>query len=452
MKNWYRRAIIYSLDVEAFKDSDGDGVGDFGGVRKSLSYLTSLGIDCVWLLPFFETPNRDNGYDVSNYFSVDSRLGNLGTFTEFMNIAQEHSVRVIMDLVVNHTSDQHPWFKEAVERPDSVYHDYYIWANEIPEDYEPKAIFGEQQSGNWEYIKKLDKYYYHTFYKFQPDLNLANPLVRDEIKRIMHFWLNVGVAGFRMDAVTHMIRKKHSSQHFDKSPHDILREFRQFMDDFAPHSVLLAEADVKPEDYKHFFSGEAGMHMLFNFYGNNYLFYALATEKAEPLKKAFEKLPHTYGTEQLANFIRNHDELDLERLSDDERQHVFERFAPEEDMRIFGRGIRRRFASMVQDDRSMLELAYSLLLSLPGTPIIRYGEEIGMGDDLRLPGREAVRTLMQWSDQKNGGFSTAPKDKLARPLITSGSNGYKEINVNKQIRDRESFLNWMVRDITAHRR
>jgi maltose alpha-D-glucosyltransferase/alpha-amylase len=452
MKNWYKRSVIYSVDVEAFRDGDDDGIGDFNGLRKSLPYLASLGVDCLWILPFLETPNRDNGYDICNYFSVDKRLGNLGTFTEFMNIAQEFNIRVIIDMVVNHTSDQHPWFQEALKGPDSAYHDYYIWADEIPEGYQPKKVFGDAQSGNWEYVKELDRYYYHTFYKFQPDLNLANPRVREEIKRIMHFWLQMGVAGFRMDAVTHMIRRKHESQNFDKAPHEILHEFRIFLDDYAPHSVMLAEADVEPEAYNQFFSGQAGMHMLFNFYGNNYLFYSLASEKAQPLVDAFKKLPNKQGVEQFANFIRNHDELDLERLRDAERQRVFDHFAPDEDMRVFGRGIRRRFAPMVNGDRSLLELAYSLMFSLPGTPVLRYGDEIGMWDDLSLPGRESVRTLMQWSDRENGGFSCAPQDELVRPLIDSGPGSYEQINVNNQIKDTKSLLNWMVLAITARRR
>ncbi len=452
MRDWYKRSIIYSLDVDAYRDGDGDGVGDFHGLRKSLPHLSSLGIDCLWLLPFYDTPNRDDGYDVMNYYSVDSRLGNLGTFAEFMDAAREYNIRVIIDLVANHTSDQNPWFLEALKGKDNQYHNYYIWADEIPDGYEPKKIFGENQSGNWKYVEEINRYFYHTFYEFQPDLNLANPRVRDEIRRIMRFWLKMGVAGFRMDGVTHMIRKKHESQNFDKDPHAVVEEFREFLNLQAPHAYLLAEADVEPEQYKEFFSGTSGMNILFNFYGNNYLFYALAIETATPLVKAFEALPRCQGTEAFANFIRNHDELDLERLSEEERQQVFERFAPDEDMRIFGRGIRRRFPSMVNGDRKMMELAYSLLLSLPGTPVIRYGEEIGMGDDLDIKGRGAVRTAMQWADTRNAGFSVASSESLARPVIKEGIWGYSNINVNSQIKDNNSFLNWMTRAIAARRR
>jgi maltose alpha-D-glucosyltransferase/alpha-amylase len=452
MRDWYKRSVIYSLDVDAYRDGDGDGVGDFNGLRKSLPYLSSLGVDCLWLLPFYDTPNRDDGYDVMNYYSVDSRLGNLGTFAEFMDAAKEYNIRVIIDLVANHTSDQNPWFLEALKGQDNQYHDYYIWADKIPDDYEPKKIFGEHQSGNWKYVEEINRYYYHTFYEFQPDLNLANPRVCDEIRRIIRFWLKMGVAGFRMDGVTHMIRKKHESQDFGKDPHAVVEEFREFLNLQAPHAYLLAEADVEPEQYKEFFFGTSGMNILFNFYGNNYLFYALATETATPLVKAFEALPRKHGTEAFANFIRNHDELDLERLSEEERQRVFECFAPDENMRIFGRGIRRRFPSMVNGDRRMMELAYSLLLSLPGTPVIRYGEEIGMGDDLSIEGRGAVRTAMQWADTKNAGFSVASSESLARPVIKNGVWGYNNINVNSQIKDKNSFLNWMTMAITARRR
>lgn len=452
MKDWYKKSIIYSIDVEAYMDGNGDGIGDFDGLRKSLPYLSSLGINCLWLLPFYQTPNRDNGYDVSDYFSVDPRLGDLGTFTDFMDAAKEHNIRVIIDLVVNHTSNEHPWFKEAIKGPGNKYYDYYIWADKKPSDYKPKIIFGNQQSGNWEYLEELDQFYYHTFYNFQPDLNLANPKVIEEIKRIMHFWLKMGVLGFRMDAVTFIITKKHESQPFQKDPNEILKGLRKFMDQIAPYAILLAEANVKPQDYEKFFAGKDEMHMLFNFYGNNYFFYSLATEKAKPLENAFKELPKIAGNEQYANFIRNHDELDLERLGDKERKEVFQKYASEEEMRLFGRGIGRRFQSMVQGERKQIELAYSLLLSLPGTPVIRYGEEIGMGDDLSLKGRMAVRTVMQWSDQKNGGFSKANPEDLVRPVIEKSPYGYKEINVNKQIKDKNSLLNWVSMGITARRR
>lgn len=452
MKHWYKKSIIYSLDVEAYRDGNGDGIGDFQGLGKSLPYLSSLGIDCIWLLPVFDTPNRDNGYDVRDYLSIDRRLGDLASYTDFMDIANQYNIRIIIDMVVNHCSDEHPWFQEALKGPDNPFYDYYIWTEEKPEGFVPIIAFGGQQSGNWEYVESINKYYYHSFYKFQPNLNLANPKVRNEVKRIMRFWLQLGVSGFRMDAVTFMINKKHEGQEFVITPHQVLMELREFVEEHTPHAVLLAEADVEPEEYGHFFSEDREMHMMFNFYGNNYLFYSLATEKATPLVESFKKLPTPVGNGQYVNFIRNHDELNLEKLSDEEMQKVFERFASEENMRIFGRGIRRRFNSMVDGDRKMLELGYSLLFSLPGTPVLRFGQEIGMGDELSLFGRNSVRTAMQWSNDKNGGFSSAPTESLARPVIQKPPYGFEEINVNKQIKDKNSLLNWMSMAITARRR
>lgn len=452
MRDWYKKAIIYSLDVESFRDGNGDGIGDFLGLKNSLAYLSSLGINCLWLLPFYDTPNKDNGYDVRDYFTIQERLGDLGSFTEFMGLASEFNIKVLIDLVVNHTSDQHHWFKEALKGPDNPFFDYYIWTDKIPEDFEAEEAFVEEQSGNWEYVESLGKYYYHTFYGFQPELNMANPKVREEIKRIMHFWLNQGIAGFRMDAVTFIAKKKFKSQVFDKSPHDIIREFRDYIETFSPYSILLAEADVEPEKYSEYFLEGEGMHTLFNFYANNYLFYSLAIGKAAPLVNSYKPISTPKSSDVYANFIRNHDELNLIRLKPDEMQTVFDCFAKDENMRIYGRGIRRRFQPMVNGDRKMLELTYSLLLSLPGIPVIRYGEEIGMGDDLSLPGRESVRTVMQWSDARNAGFSTAPKEQLARTVIEEGPYSYEKINVNKQLRDRNSFLYWVSMGITARRR
>ncbi len=420
--HWYKNAVIYSLDVETYMDSNGDGVGDFTGLSRCLDYLANLGVTCLWLLPFFPSPNRDNGYDVEDYYSVDARLGNLGTFAEFLEEADRRNIRVLADLVVNHTSVKHPWFQEARKSEDSPYRDYYIWADEPPEDGETKVVFGEQQEGNWAYDEAAGKYYYHTFYKFQADLNLTNPRVQEEIRRVVRFWLRLGLAGFRMDAVTHMLRQKGEVK-FKGDPHDFLRDLRAFVEEERSDAVLLAEVDVEPERYRDFFGDEDQVHLLLNFYLDNYVFLTLAREEAEPVKRALKTLPPVQREEQYANFLRNHDELDLERLSDEEREEVFKNFAPNENMRIFGRGVRRRLAPML-GDRRRLEGAYSLMFSLPGTPVLRYGQEIGMGEDLSLEGRDAVRTLMQWSATPNGGFSTAPESELIRPTIREGDYGF----------------------------
>ena len=286
-----------------------------------------MGVTCLWLLPFFPSPNRDNGYDVEDYYSVDARLGNLGTFAEFLEEADRRNIRVLADLVVNHTSVKHPWFQEARKSEDSPYRDYYIWADEPPEDGETKVVFGEQQEGNWAYDEAAGKYYYHTFYKFQADLNLTNPRVQEEIRRVVRFWLRLGLAGFRMDAVTHMLRQK-GEVGFEGDPHKFLRDLRAFVEEERGDAVLLAEVDVEPERYKDFFGDEDQVHLLLNFYLDNYVFLALAREEAEPVRRALRTLPPVQREEQYANFLRNHDELDLERLSDEEREEVFEKVRP----------------------------------------------------------------------------------------------------------------------------
>ena len=446
-KLWYKNAVIYSLDVESFKDSDNDGIGDFKGLKHRLHYLSSLGINCIWLLPFYDSPNKDNGYDVRDYYQIDSRLGDFGNFVEFLDAAEEEGIRVLVDLVVNHTSDQHIWFKEARKDKDSPFRNYYIWSKTKPKDDGKHAILGaEQGNSNWEKDKKSGEYYYHTFYPEQPDLNVSNPAVRKEIKKIMHFWLKLGISGFRIDAAPHMIRKKGDAK-FDGDPHDVFRDFREFVESYKPEAILLAEVDVEPRKYKNFFGDDDQMHMLFNFYLNNYIWLALATGKAAPLEKALKNLEHNSEREQMANFLRNHDELDLERLTEKEREEVFKAFAPEEDMKIFDRGIRRRLAPMLENNRQRMELSYSLLFTLPGTPVLRYGQEIGMGEDLTKKGRDSVRTLMQWSAGENGGFSNAPRKKLVRNIISKGPFSYEKINVNDQHRDPGSLLNWMDRAI-----
>lgn len=442
MKNWFKNAIIYALDIGVFKDYNKDGIGDFVGLNKNLEYLSGLGVTCLWLLPFYQSPFKDNGYDVSNYYDVDPRFGSLGDFVELLDLAEEYSLRIIIDLPINHTSDQHYWFQEARKDKNSRFRNFYIWAKEKPEEDDKKIIFGGEQTSNWKYDEVAGEYFYHTFYDFQPDLNYTNPEVQREIRKVMHFWLRLGVAGFRVDAVPHMIRNKGDAI-FNHAPHDVLRGFREFIDEVKNDAVLLGEVDVEPEHYKEFFGEGKEMHMLLNFYLANYMFLAFATRDAQPLIRAIEKLPPTRKYEQYANFLRNHDELDLERLTKDEFEKVINTFAPEENMRAFGRGIRRRLASMLQNDKRRIELAYSLLFSLPGIPVIMYGDEIGMGDDLSLKGRDSVRTVMQWSDSANAGFSDAPKEMLVKPAIEEGEFGYRKNNINEQMRNRESLLSWM---------
>lgn len=447
-KLWYKNAVIYSLDIATFKDANRDGVGDLRGLKHRLNYLAGLGIDCIWLLPFYDSPNKDNGYDIRDYYKIDDRIGDFGEFAELVDIAEEKGIRILVDLVVNHTSDQHPWFQEARKNKNSPYRDYYIWSSTKPKNHNDHVMFGHHQGDtNWHFDKEAGAYYYHTFYPHQPDLNMTNPVVREEIKRIMHFWLKLGISGFRLDAVPHLVRKK-GEIHFEGDPHDILRDLRDFVEGQKKEAVLLAEVDVEPERYKDFFGEEDQMNLLLNFYVDNYIFLSLARESAQPLQKALKKLPQLHAKEQYATFLRNHDELDLERLTHTEREEVYQVFAPEEDMRIFGRGIRRRIAPMLENNRQKLELAFSLLFSLPGSPVIWYGQEIGMGENLSRKGRDSVRTWMQWSSDSNGGFTEAEISGTKGNTISKGEFSYKQVNVRDQQMDPHSLLNWMRRAIS----
>ncbi|HEX2226985.1 MAG TPA: alpha-amylase family protein, partial [Candidatus Binatia bacterium] len=397
-------------------------------------------ISTVWLSPFQPTPNLDDGYDISDYYGVDPRHGSSGDFVEFMHQAQKRGIDVVMDLVVNHTSDQHPWFQTARKNKNSSYHDWYVWSKKRPANWKSGMVFPGVQESTWTYDKEVREYYFHRFYKFQPDLNMHNPAVRAEIRRIMGYWLELGVSGFRVDAVPFIIEsppqgKKKPELHFE-----YLQEMRKFLQWRRGDGILLGEANVVPEETLNYFGDEAdGIHMMFNFFVNQHLFYTLATAEVAPLAaalKATKKLPQ--GA-QWAQFLRNHDELDLGRLTDEQRAKVFAKFGPKPEMQLYGRGIRRRLASML-GNQPQLELAYSVMFSLPGTPVIRYGDKIGMGDDLSLKERHAVRTPMQWTDDSQAGFSTA--EKLVHPVLSKGPYRYDQVNVEKQRRDPGSLLSW----------
>ena len=446
---WYKNTIIYSLDLETFQDSDGDGVGDFEGLMRRLDYLHWLGIDTIWVAPFQVTPNRDNGYDISDFYGVDPRHGSGGDFVEFMHQAKQRGMKVIIDLVANHTSDRHPWFQQARSDPESRFRDWYIWSKKRPADWNKGMVFPGVQDRTWTYDKEAKAYYYHRFYNHQPDLNMDHPQVRTEIRRIIGYWLELGVKGFRVDAVPFLIETTTPGKEQGDLRFDYLAEFRDFLQWREGDGILLGEANVLPKEAAAYFGSHGqGLHMMFNFYVNQYAFYALATGDTRPLAQALKASPKLPPTAQWAHFLRNHDELDLGRLKDEERARVFEQFGPEERMQLYGRGIRRRLAPML-GDRRHLELAYSLLLSLPGTPVLRYGDEIGMGDDLRLTERDAVRTPMQWSADENAGFSTG--GKTIHPVIADGVWSYERVNVEAQRTDPASLLNWTARMIALRR-
>jgi len=442
---WYKNALVYCLSVGTYMDANGDGCGDFEGLARRLDYLAGLGVTTIWLMPFQTSPGRDDGYDVADYYNVDPRFGTLGDFVEFTHGARQRGMRVLIDLVVNHTSDQHPWFQAARKDPDSKYRDWYVWADRKPPRADDGVVFPGVQKSTWSFDKVAKRWYFHRFYDFQPDLNTSNPLVQAEILKIMGFWTQLGVSGFRMDAVPFVIATKGAKVGGKpKEQYDMLRRFRELLQWREGDAIILGEANVLPDTDLDYFGDEGErLHMMFNFQVNQNLFYALATADPRPLAKALIATRPRPATSQWGMFLRNHDELDLGRLSKAQRQRVFDAFGPDKNMQLYDRGIRRRLAPMLGNDRRRLELAYSLMLTLPGTPVLRYGDEIGMGDDLRLPERNCARTPMQWSTEPQGGFTTS--DKPVLPVISGGAYGFEHVNVAAQRRDPDSLLNWMER-------
>lgn len=412
---WYRRAVIYSIDVKVYYDSDNDGTGDLRGVIEKLDHISSLGCNCIWLLPFFPSPRLDNGYDVTDYYNVDPQLGNIGDFVRLVDEAEARGIRIIIDLIVNHTSTSHPWFINSESSRDSKYRDFYIWDDE-PDSDRKTGVSGDSV---WEFSKKSGSYYLHEYYDHQADLNLSNPEVVYEILNVMKFWLKLGVSGFRIDAAHSITSTVETEQNESGNLYTLFEKMNEITRELKPEALLLGEADVPVNDLKRYFAGKNGrprLHMLFNFFSNRYSFLALAQKNNNALLYVMG-LNGDPETSFFLNFVRHHDELNLKTLTREERDEVWNAFAPEENMRIFGHGIRRRFPPMVDNDSGRMKLFYALCFGLPGIPLVNYGEEIGMGDDLRLSGRESVRTPMQWNSNKNGGFSGAPEISLYRPVV-----------------------------------
>lgn len=450
---WYKNAVIYCLDVDAFMDGNGDGIGDFRGLSDRLDHIEAMGVTTIWLMPFYPSPNRDNGYDISDFYSVDPRYGSLGDFVTFMRDARHRGMRVIIDLVVNHTSIDHPWFQAARSDPNSPFRDWYVWSKEKPADADEGVVFPGVQESTWTYDEKAGEYYFHRFYEHQADLNIANPAVREEIQKIIGFWLELGVSGFRVDAVPFLIEYKGLKETPAGDPHEYMTELRDFLSWRKAEAVLLAEANIPMDKVDDYFGNGDRMSMVFHFMLNQNTFLAFKRGEAAPIIKTLRETPAIPKTGQWGTFLRNHDELDLGRLSDEERQEVFSAFGPEKSMQVYDRGIRRRLAPMLGGDVRRLAMAYSLMFTLPGTPVIWYGDEIGMGEDLSLEERHPVRTPMQWDDAPNGGFSTAPAETLVRPVVTGGAFGYEELNVDAQRDDPASLLETirrMVRERRSH--
>ncbi len=433
---WYRNAVIYQVDPALFRDSNGDGCGDLRGITERLDYIRGLGATAVWIMPCYASPFLDAGYDVTDHLQIAPQFGDLADMVALLEKAEELGLHVIVELLVQHTSNEHKWFQEARRDRNSPYRDYYIWADEPDTSMAP--IFPTVEDSIWTWDEEAGQYYRHLFYKHEPDLDLANPRVIHEIERIMSFWLRLGVSGFRIDAAVHMVRQAGGGDL--KKGYWLLEHMRDFVTMRRPETVLLGEIDTDPEKYVEYFGDEADrVTLLLDFWTNNHLFLALARQQAEPLVRALNSQPLPPSHSQYALWIRNHDELSLDRLKEDERNEVMDTFAPDPKMRAYNRGIRRRLAPMLDGDERRIAATHALLFSLPGTPIIRYGEEIGMGDDMERPERQAVRTPMQWSNEPNAGFSCTTGE-LAAPLIDEGPFAYDKINVFAQTLRSDSLM------------
>ena len=450
---WWKSSVIYCLDVETFMDWNDDGVGDFEGLAHRMDYLHELGITCLWLMPFYPSPGRDDGYDVSDFTGIDPRVGDFGGFVEMLRLASDRGIRVIIDLVVNHTSDRHPWFQAARSSPDSPYRHYYVWRDDLPEK-KTENVFPDVEDGIWAWDESAGQFYLHNFYSFQPDLNVTNPRVRDEIARVMGFWLQLGVSGFRVDAVPFLLDHTgvEDSDGALANPLDFLKSLRAFLGRRSGDAMMLGEANLPRDQQVEYFGGGDGdgLTMQFDFITMQRMYLALAREHPEPLIEALRSRPSIASESQWANFVRNHDELTLDKLSDEEREEVFAAFGPEERMQVFGRGIIRRLPPMVDGDPRRIRMVYSLMFSLPGTPVLFYGEELGMGEELAIGDRTAVRTAMQWTRGANGGFSNAPADALAAPVV-GGAYGPEHVNASDQRHDPDSLLRFMRTLIARYR-
>ena len=433
---WWKNAVIYCLDIETFRDADGDGCGDLAGLIERIDHAARLGASCLWLMPFYPTPNRDDGYDITDYLAVDPRLGDLGDAVDAIRHARDRGLRVIVDLVVNHTSDEHPWFRAARADRASRYRDYYVWSDD------PASEHGTTKQ-NWAWDDAAGQYYLHRFAPFQPDLNIANPAVRDEIAKTVGFWLTLGASGLRMDAVPFLVEEVGIDGADPGSGKRWLHELREYAARRRGDAMLMGEVNVRLEDLESYFEdrGDA-LHLQLGFLINQRLWLSLARGEAAPLEDLIRRLPVPPRDAGWATFLRNHDELTLDKLAPAERDDVFAAFAPEERMRIYGHGIRRRAASMLGGDGPRLRMAWSLLLSLPGTPVVLYGDEIGMGEDLELDGRMSVRTPMQWSPGPTAGFSGADTERLVRPVV-DGAFGPEDVSVAAQQRQPDSLMRFM---------
>jgi maltose alpha-D-glucosyltransferase/alpha-amylase len=443
--HWYKRAVFYEVLVRGFYDSNADGTGDLKGLTAKLDYLSWLGVDCIWLLPIYQSPLRDGGYDISDFMTVLPEFGDLGDFVELVDEAHRRGMRVIADLIMNHTSDQHPWFQASRSDPSGPYGDFYVWSDTKHRYEDARIIFVDTETSNWTWDEARGQYFWHRFFSHQPDLNYDNPAVQDAMLEVLRFWLDLGIDGFRLDAVPYLYERDGTNCENLKETHDYLKRVRAEVDRLYPDRVLLAEANQWPADVVEYFgdfdSGGDECHMAFHFPLMPRIFMAVRREQRYPISEILAQTPPIPANAQWGIFLRNHDELTLEMVTDEERDYMYGEYAKDPRMKA-NIGIRRRLAPLLENSRDQMELFTALLLSLPGSPVVYYGDEIGMGDNIWLGDRDGVRTPMQWTPDRNAGFSTADPARLYLPIIMDAVYGYQALNVEAQLRSTTSLLHW----------
>jgi maltose alpha-D-glucosyltransferase/alpha-amylase len=447
---WYQTAVFYELYVRSFYDSNGDGFGDFRGLLQKLDYLEWLGVDCLWLLPFFQSPLRDGGYDISDFYGILPEYGTLNDFMEFLDAAHSKGMRVVSDFVVNHTSDQHPWFQES-RQPDSAKRDWYVWSDTDKRYEDARIIFLDSEKSNWTWDEDAGAYYWHRFFSHQPDLNYDNEAVQENVLAALRFWLDLGLDGFRLDAVPYLYEREGTNCENLPETHQFLKRIRAEVDKGYEDIVLLAEANQWPADVVPYFGDSDECHMAFHFPLMPRMFMAARRQVRYPMVEILEQTPDIPADAQWGIFLRNHDELTLEMVTDEERDYMYNEYAKDPRMKL-NLGIRRRLAPLLENSRDQAELFHAMLFSLPGTPIVYYGDEIGMGDNIYLGDRDGVRTPMQWNSDRNAGFSTADFAQLYLPVLLDPVYGYQALNVEASMRDHHSFLHWFRRllDVRKH--
>ncbi len=449
--HWYKRAVFYEVLVRGFADSNGDGTGDLRGLADRLDYLSWLGIDCIWLLPIYASPLRDGGYDISDFMSVLPDFGDLGDFVQLVDAAHARGMRVIADLVINHTSDAHPWFQASRSDPTGPYGDFYVWSDTDDRYLDARVIFVDTETSNWTWDPSRQQYYWHRFFRHQPDLNYENPAVQDAVLEVLRFWLDLGIDGFRLDAVPYLFEAEGTNCENLPAAHDYLKRLRREVDAMFPDRVLLAEANQWPADVVEYFGDDDECHMAFHFPLMPRIFMAVRRESRYPIAEILANTPEIPPNCQWGIFLRNHDELTLEMVTDEERDYMYAEYATDPRMKA-NVGIRRRLAPLLENSRRQIELFTGLLLSLPGSPVLYYGDEIGMGDNIYLGDRDGVRTPMQWSPDRNAGFSTCDPHRLYLPLLMDPVYGYQAVNVEAETRQASSLLHWTRRMIEVRKR